>query len=67
MKISIIFTAFVASSLISLNLHAQSDASQSKSSNNLYIDVHHLGPGKVTAKDVAAAHQKDLAVEKSMA
>jgi uncharacterized protein DUF4242 len=28
----------------------------------LYMDVHHLGPGKVTAKDVAAAHQKDLAV-----
>jgi uncharacterized protein DUF4242 len=32
-------------------------------SKNLYIDVHHLGAGKVTAKDVAAAHQKDLAVE----
>ena len=28
----------------------------------LYMDVHHLGPGKVTPKDVAAAHQKDLAV-----
>jgi hypothetical protein len=28
----------------------------------LYMDVHHLGAGKVTAKDVAAAHQKDLAV-----
>lgn len=28
----------------------------------LYLDVHHLGAGKVTAKDVAAAHQKDLAV-----
>ena len=27
-------------------------------SKNLYIDVHHLGAGKVTAKDVAAAHQK---------
>lgn len=31
---------------------------------NLYIDVHHLGAGKVTAKDVAAAHIKDLASEK---
>jgi hypothetical protein len=31
---------------------------------HLYIDVHHLGPGKVTAAAVAAAHQKDLAVEK---
>jgi hypothetical protein len=28
----------------------------------LYMDVHHLGPGKVTAKDVAGAHKKDLAV-----
>ena len=28
----------------------------------LYLDVHHLGAGKVTAKDVAAAHKKDLAV-----
>jgi len=31
---------------------------------NLYIDVHQLGAGKVTAKDVAGAHEKDLAVEK---
>jgi hypothetical protein len=30
----------------------------------LYMDVHQLGPGKVTAKDVADAHQKDLAVER---
>jgi hypothetical protein len=29
----------------------------------LYMDVHHLGAGKVTAKDVAAAHEKDLAVQ----
>jgi hypothetical protein len=34
------------------------------SSENFYLDVHELGAGKVTAKDVAAAHQKDLAVEK---
>ncbi len=33
-------------------------------SKNLYIDVHHLGPGKVTYQDVAKAHAKDLAVEK---
>ncbi|MDO3625074.1 DUF4242 domain-containing protein [Mucilaginibacter sp. BT774] len=31
---------------------------------NYFLDIHHLGAGKVTAKDVAAAHQKDLAVEK---
>ena len=30
---------------------------------NLYLDIHELGPGNVTAKDVAAAHQKDLAVQ----
>jgi len=29
-----------------------------------FLDIHHLGAGNVTAKDVAAAHQKDLAVEK---
>ena len=29
----------------------------------LYLDRHNLGPAKVTAKDVAAAHQKDLAVQ----
>ena len=31
---------------------------------NLYLDIHYLGAGKVTAKDVAGAHQKDLAVQK---
>ncbi len=30
-----------------------------------YIDVHHLAPGKVTVAAVAAAHEKDLAVEKN--
>jgi hypothetical protein len=29
----------------------------------LYLDRHRFGPGKVTAGDVAAAHQKDLAVQ----
>ncbi|MEO8770523.1 MAG: DUF4242 domain-containing protein [Ferruginibacter sp.] len=32
--------------------------------NNFFLDVHYLGAGKVSAKDVAAAHAKDLAVEK---
>jgi len=36
----------------------------SKKAKNLYIDVHRLEPGKVEFKDVAAAHAKDLAVEK---
>jgi len=29
----------------------------------LFLDVHELGPGKVTAADVAGAHAKDLAVQ----
>lgn len=31
---------------------------------NFFLDVHYLGAGHVTAKDVAGAHAKDLAVEK---
>lgn len=30
---------------------------------NLYLDIHELGPGNVTAEAVASAHQKDLAVQ----
>ena len=30
---------------------------------NLYLDVHELGAGKVSAKDVAGAHLKDLATQ----
>ncbi|GAB2808817.1 hypothetical protein GCM10027043_05000 [Ferruginibacter profundus] len=33
------------------------------SEKNLFLDIHYLGAGKVTAKDVAAAHQKDLTVQ----
>jgi len=29
----------------------------------LYLDVHHVGPGKVTVAEVANAHEKDLAVQ----
>ena len=31
---------------------------------NLYMDIHYLGAGKVTAAGVADAHKKDLAVQK---
>ncbi len=34
-----------------------------KGKKNLFLDIHHLGAGKVSAKDVAAAHEKDLAVQ----
>jgi hypothetical protein len=30
---------------------------------NLFLDVHYLGAGNVNAKDVAGAHEKDLAVQ----
>ena len=30
---------------------------------NFFLDVHYLGAGNVTAKDVAEAHKKDLAVQ----
>lgn len=36
-----------------------------KDANSLYIDIHYLGAGKVTAADVAGAHDKDLAVQKT--
>jgi uncharacterized protein Usg len=59
MKICFIFATFVAINLVSLQLCAQSD----NKSKNLYMDIHHLGPGKVKYEDVAKAHAKDLAVE----
>lgn len=31
---------------------------------NLFLDIHYLGAGNVSAKDVAAAHEKDLAVQR---
>ena len=34
-----------------------------KDPNDLYLDIHELGPGKVKAADVAGAHKKDLAVQ----
>ena len=34
-----------------------------KDAKDLYLDIHYLGAGKVTAADVAGAHEKDLAVQ----
>jgi len=36
---------------------------QKQTAKNLYIDVHHFGPGKVKYEDVAKAHAKDLATQ----
>jgi hypothetical protein len=35
-----------------------------KNPKDLLLDIHYLGAGKVTAKDAAGVHQKDLAVQK---
>jgi hypothetical protein len=64
MKRFIVFLVFATLVLFSLHLSAQSEKNDKRSSKNLYIDVHHLGVGKVTAKDVEEAHKKDIAVEK---
>ncbi len=34
-----------------------------KGRKDLFLDIHYLGAGNVSAKDVAAAHEKDLAVQ----
>lgn len=34
-----------------------------KGNKNLFLDIHQFGEGNVTAKDVAAAHEKDLLVQ----
>ena len=75
MKLFFVFTTVVAINLFSVQLIAQTNkeqpgtnqsvSSQKKQpSKHLYLDVHHVGAGKVTAKDAAGAHQKDLEVQK---
>lgn len=49
------FTALLSSSCTT--------ASKTPAKSSYYIDVHEFGAGKVTAAAVAAAHQKDLAVQ----
>ena len=54
--------------IMSSPLFAQKPNSNTADNNHavkhLYIDVHHVGPGKITNEAVAVAHEKDLAVEK---
>ena len=40
---------------------SEGEAAKMQKGKNLYLDIHYLGEGKVTAADVAAAHVKDLA------
>ena len=67
MKMIIVSMSFTALSLIPFTMHAQTNKGKKinkTGSENLYIDVHQLEPGKVKYEDVAKAHAKDLAVEK---
>lgn len=41
----------------------EGQAAEASGNNPFFIDVHQMGAGKVTAKDVADAHAKDLAVQ----
>lgn len=62
MKSTIIIMLLLISTFFSVTSAAQSKNKTTGNvfSKNLYIDVHHLGQGNVTAGAVAAAHQKDL-------
>ena len=72
MKLIVGLLVFIISTLFYQSLHGQTDkkinsldtSNKGFSSKNLFLDVHHIGPGKVTAKDAAGAHQKDLAIQK---
>ncbi|HVT85379.1 MAG TPA: DUF4242 domain-containing protein [Chitinophagaceae bacterium] len=75
MKSLLVFTTTLITSVLAFQLCAQPvkfdkalpkksiSSKNDQSPMNLYLDVHYLGAGKVTAQDVAAAHLKDLAVE----
>ncbi len=75
MKLFFPITLFFALGVIYCPLYAQKENSNAASFKNynssdsnragkhLFIDVHHIGPGKITYEDVAGAHAKDLAVE----
>lgn len=54
-----------AHGLIPSNVYHVSSGTETQAAGNkqFFIDVHEMGAGKVTAKDVADAHNKDLAVQ----
>jgi hypothetical protein len=68
MKVFSVFATIAFVALLSSNLSAQDnkpgESKKNQPARQLYLDVHHIGAGKVTAKDAAGAHQKDLAVQK---
>jgi len=64
MKHFLAFAAFVTTMLFSCSHLIAQTVKDDKQSKCYFIDVHHFGPGKVTLKDVEAAHQKDILLEK---
>lgn len=63
---SITKTHAEAHGLLPVHIYSVTDgeAALLKGKENLFLDIHYLGAGKVTAKDVTEAHKKDLATEK---
>jgi hypothetical protein len=63
---SVINTHREAHGLLPSHVYQVTDGPEAAMEGNeqLYLDVHQVAPGSVTAKDVADAHKKDLAVEK---
>jgi len=61
----IIQTHAEAHGLLPAHIYQVTDGAEAKlkGQKSLFLDVHYLGAGKVTAKDVAAVHKKDLAVQ----
>jgi hypothetical protein len=55
--------AIMIFSALGLIANGRGAAAESAAPRKLFLDVHELGKGKVTAKDVAEAHKKDLATQ----
>lgn len=61
---NLLFAAVItAATFTAQQLHAQANNADTTGGKHLFIDVHHLQPGKVKYEDVAQAHAKDLATE----
>jgi hypothetical protein len=65
MKSLLVLAVCASVGLFTTHVYAQTEnTADPNASTHLYLDVHHFGAGKVTAEDVANAHQKDLATQK---
>ena len=64
MKHFLASAVFVTTTLFSCSQLAAQTEKTGNQSKSYFIDVHHFGPGKVNLKDVEAAHQKDIHIEK---